>query len=415
MNIVVASPSIPYVAGKGHETHGYQRLRALAERGHQISLVCLTCGSDPQSETKLKDLASLGVRCRAVRSGVVGRAIRACFSVFSTHLPAQIAWHNSRSFNKRLGEAIVASKADLLHCITVRIVGNIPASPPVPLSIDFIDSLGLNFQRRLLAASVLERPFFRREAALIARYEKKWAEAADLGFIVSSIDRDVIHCNSLKVSPVGVDLSRFGYSAKRESSPQSICFTGNMNYAPNDAAARWFICCCWPQIRQSIPGCSFVVAGRKPSAGLLRLAREHAGVYVLGEVDSMQRILREASVAVAPMTLGSGMQNKILEAMSVGTPVVTNRLGLGDIRATTGTDVMCAEGADGIASAVVCLLKSKDLRAAIARNARTLVERQHDWNVINACFESQVVELAHNTKTKMKEVFQHTEPPKTLK
>jgi glycosyltransferase involved in cell wall biosynthesis len=94
------------------------------------------------------------------------------------------------------------------------------------------------------------------------------------------------------------------------------------------------------------------------------------------------------------MTLGSGMQNKILEAMAVGTPVVSNQLGLGDIRAVAGTDVMRAEGAEGIADAVVCLLKSPERRVTMAENARRFVETQHDWDSINESFEHYMLGLA---------------------
>jgi glycosyltransferase involved in cell wall biosynthesis len=403
MNIVITSPSLPYVAGKGHESHGYQRLRALAQRGHAVTLVCFGSRQDPQSESKIKNLASLGIRCRVVPSGVASRALRVGLSFWAKNLPAQVAWYKSKAFKKRLEEAVIATKADVVHCITARIACNLPASMRTPLSIDFIDSLGLNFQRRSQACSLIERPFFRREAASIARFEKHWAEAADLGFVVSAIDRDVIDSRSLRVLPVGVDLERFAYFEKKESSVQSICFTGNMNYAPNDAAARWFIASSWAQIQKCIPSCTFIVAGRKPSVSLQRLARRHPGVQVLGEVDSMQRVLHESSIAVAPMTLGSGMQNKILEAMAVGTPVVTNRLGLGDIRAVAGTDIMCAEGSVGIANAVVSLLKNPLQRLSMAENARTYVEMRHNWNSINGCFEEQIVTLAHRGRRQMPE------------
>lgn len=395
MRIVFASPSLPDVTGKGHETHGYQRIRGLVNRGHKISLVCFSSDRDPSAKRKMNDLLSLGVHCFLVRSSMVSRALRTSLSVLAAKVPAQVAWYSTAMFRERISEALVISKADALHCITARIAGNIPKSLSIPVSIDFIDSLGLNFQRRSSTCAFPQRAFFRREAELIARHERRWAEVADLGLVVSSIDREAIGTKSLSVLPVGVDLRRFWYGEDRESVGQSVGFTGNMNYAPNDAAARWFISNCWTKIRQSMPSCSFFVAGRKPSAGLLKLARQHTGVRVLGEVASMRQVLREASVVVAPMTMGSGMQNKILEAMAVGTPVVSNGLGLGDIRAVPGSDVMCAEGADGIADAVAYLLTSPERRASIARNARRFVEREHDWNSINEAFEHHMLVLAN--------------------
>ena len=157
-----------------------------------------------------------------------------------------------------------------------------------------------------------------------------------------------------------------------------LVFSGNMGYAPNAQAARWFVEECLPLVRASVPEASLAIVGARPLRTVRALGRV-PGVHVTGYVDSVARALNEAAVAVAPLRAASGIQNKVLEAMACGRPVVTTALGLGDIEARPGDEVIVADGAEPFARAVVELLRSPERAEALGRRGRDFVVRRHSW------------------------------------
>ena len=120
-----------------------------------------------------------------------------------------------------------------------------------------------------------------------------------------------------------------------------------MSYPPNIRAARWFADECFPLIQAEVPGATFVIAGAAPAREIRELQTRN-GIVVTGFVPSMPVTLNAATVAVAPMRSGAGIQNKILEAMACGLPVVTTTIGLGGITATRGRELLVADRAHEI-------------------------------------------------------------------
>ena len=146
-----------------------------------------------------------------------------------------------------------------------------------------------------------------------------------------------------------------------------------------------------PHLRQE-PDARFLIVGAAPPLRVRRLARL-PGVEVTGYVHRIQDYLVHSSVAVAPMQAGSGIQNKVLEAMASGTPVVATPNALGGIETREGEHVLVARDAEGLAEQVVRLLKDPALRPCLARNARRLVENKYTWERSLAMLE-EVYRLA---------------------
>src|SRR5438270_7132421 len=151
-----------------------------------------------------------------------------------------------------------------------------------------------------------------------------------------------------------------------------------MSYPPNVRAARWFADECFPRVREVVPDASFVVAGTSPAREISRLA-ERDGITVTGFVESMAAALNEGSVAVAPMLSGAGIQNKILEAMACGLPVVTTSIGLGGLDAVPGKELVVADGAEAFSDQVAALLRDRGLAEELGGNARRRVLERYTW------------------------------------
>jgi glycosyltransferase involved in cell wall biosynthesis len=222
------------------------------------------------------------------------------------------------------------------------------------------------------------------------------ASSFDQQIVSSPLDKEAIGASeTLHVIPNGVNIEDFPYTENgREDS--LILFTGRMGYFPNAEAAIYFATRVFPLILQQKPDARFLIVGADPPRRVRRLSRL-PGVEVTGYVPRIQDYLARATVAVAPMQAGTGIQNKVLEAMASGVPVVATRYALGGIEAVDGEHLLVADDADGLADQVVRLLRDPALRRRLARNARQLVEEKYTWERSVAMVE-EVYRLAIDRK-----------------
>jgi glycosyltransferase involved in cell wall biosynthesis len=209
------------------------------------------------------------------------------------------------------------------------------------------------------------------------RYEPAIARRADHVIVVSERDRERLPCDHVTVIENGVDTDVF-FPVPERRRANALVFSGNMGYEPNVDAAVWLVERCLPLVRARIPDVSLDIVGARPARAVRRLASR--GATVTGPVDSMPAALNEASVAVVPLRSGSGIQNKILEAMACGLPVVTTSVGLGTIDATPGVELLVADGEAEFAEAIVRLLRDPTLRAELGRRARERVVAGYSWD-----------------------------------
>ena len=183
----------------------------------------------------------------------------------------------------------------------------------------------------------------------------------------------------------GVDTEYFSPSANQER-PAHLVFSGSMDWHPNEDAVRYFIGEILPLIRADIPGATFSVVGRNPSAEL-RAISAAAGVEVTGTLDDIRPAMAQASVCVVPLRAGSGTRLKIFEALAMGKAVVSTTLGAEGLAMESGRHFVAADGSRPFADAVVALLRDDHRRRRIAAAGRALVEARYSWAQVALPFE----------------------------
>jgi glycosyltransferase involved in cell wall biosynthesis len=197
----------------------------------------------------------------------------------------------------------------------------------------------------------------------------------------------------VEVVPNGVDAGRFQPQPDVTAIPGSIVFVGAMSFPPNVEAMRWFVAEVLPALRATRPEVTVTIVGRDPDPTILALADDPA-VTVTGPVDDVRPFLARAAVVVAPMVSGSGIKNKILEAMAMQRPVVATSLAAEGLAATPDRDIVVADGAAPFAVAVAALLADPDRAASIAAAGRALVETRYTWEACAAAYAALYGELA---------------------
>lgn len=227
-----------------------------------------------------------------------------------------------------------------------------------------------------------------KEADEILRLETNLYQIVDGIFCCSQLDLDLftqMNQNKIKlgyVLPNGVDTTMFSHSINISPGQlRNILFCGSLDYEPNKTGLLWFYKNVWPIVMQQLPGALLFVVGRGNKQDYEALQQD-PGVQFIGEVEEVISWYRKCNVAIAPLLNGSGTRFKILEAMSLGNPVVTTRIGIEGIEATNKIHAMIADDAVEFANQIIALSTHPDMSALISSNARQLVEAKYSWDNI---------------------------------
>jgi sugar transferase (PEP-CTERM/EpsH1 system associated) len=224
---------------------------------------------------------------------------------------------------------------------------------------------------------------YQREALKLLDFERLVARTFDVSFVCSEVEKALFMKCIADVEPTvlpnGVDVDHFRSRTDDDKrQPHTLIFTGVMDYEPNVHGMLWFVRECWPQLRKRIPDAQLLIVGSRPLRSIRALSGRD-GIEVTGRVPETPPYFDRAAVAIAPLHLARGIQNKVLEAMSMGLPVVaTNNAaqGLGAVGADT---LIVADTAVETTAAIERLLKNPDAAREVGRRAAAFVREHYTW------------------------------------
>jgi glycosyltransferase involved in cell wall biosynthesis len=185
----------------------------------------------------------------------------------------------------------------------------------------------------------------------------------------------------ISVLPNGVDLDYFRPNPEIQRDAETLVFSGKMSYHANVSMVKYLVTEIMPRIWKVRPTARLIIVGKDPSSAI-REFEKNPLVTVTGTVDDIRPYLWRATVSVVPLLYGAGIQNKILEAMATGTPVVTTSRTLSALEVQPGKEILVAETAEDFSSAVLKLIENKDLRNEIGNAGLTYVQKNHAWKNI---------------------------------
>jgi sugar transferase (PEP-CTERM/EpsH1 system associated) len=374
LRILFLTSRFPYPPLRGDQVRAYHQIRVLSRR-HDVTLLAASA-STPTPEARMR-LASL---CREVivePLTAVGAARGLGRLMLGDPRPVQTLLYAAAG--GRVGAALVAGDFDLVHAQLVRAASWVPRGCAVPLVFDLVDTLSASYRRRALQVPAWRRWALALEAERLARFESALLRRASRCLVVSDAEREALGLEGERagVNPNGIDLETFPFAAMRESSAR-IVFVGNLGYAPNAEGIAWFAREVLPVLRRRVSAAELLIVGPRASRAVRRLAR-NPGVQLVGVVPDVHAALANARVAVAPLHSGGGIQNKVLEAMAAGTPVVATSRAIAGIAARAGEHCLVADDARGFAAETERLLRDDGLRSRIATAARALVVDRYTW------------------------------------
>ncbi len=232
---------------------------------------------------------------------------------------------------------------------------------------------------------------YRIENKRLLEYEKKINKSFDNSVFVSQQEADLFYrlfpeAENVSVIENGVDHEYFSQPetrnpklATRNSQPETLMFTGAMDYWANVDGVLWFCEKIFPIVKDRYPKVQFYIVGSNPNTEIQKLGHNNKSINITGFVEDIRPYYNNADICVIPLRIARGIQNKVLEAMSMGKAVVTTSTAVQSIKATSGVHLLVEDNSDKFAQAVLMLLENHTLRINLGTNARQFVKSNYNW------------------------------------
>lgn len=374
MKVLVCLSRFPYPLNKGDKLRAFYQIKELAKE-HEVYLFCFNRKKVSQS-----DLEILKQYCKEIHIEKLS-LVSQCFSLlksFFTSLPLQVAFFTTKKAKRSFFLFSKKVKADVSYFQFVR-TAEYAKQINGKRVLDFQDCLSVNMERRAMKSNRLFKNIFLYEARKLRNYEDTMFDCFNATTIITDIDRDLLSSdrkNEVNIIENGVGDSFLNYTQKKEKK-FDVIFSGNMSYAPNVDAARFLINEIMPVVWAKFPETKVVLAGSNPTNYIKSLACDR--VVVTGWVDDMKEYYAQSRIFIAPMRIGTGLQNKLLEAMALSLPCITTPLANSALKSLQDKEILVASDANLLAENIVKLLTDEVLYESIAANGHKFVEENYNW------------------------------------
>ena len=377
MKLLVLLSRFPYPLDKGDKLRAYHQLRYLAER-HEICLFALSDEEvSKEAKAAVRALCRGGVVIHRLRRPGIARNMA---WALATGRPLQVGYFYDKLAQRQVDGLLRDFRPDHVYCQLIRMAEYLrPHAHELPMTLDYMDVFSAGMARRAAQAPLWQRPVLALEAHRLLAYEAAAFDWFRHHTIISDQDRQLIRHprrDQIEVVLNGIDTDYF-QPRPTAAKEYDLLFCGNMSYHPNVDAACFLAEEILPLVRQQHPGARLLVAGTTPAPRVLALAS--AQVTVSGWVPDIRAAYASARVFVAPMRVGTGLQNKLLEAMAMALPCVTTPLAHNALGGTDWQELRVAAGAPALAAAIGGLLTDAHEAEQLAARGQAFVKQHYTW------------------------------------
>ncbi|MFW6063465.1 MAG: glycosyltransferase [Chloroflexota bacterium] len=380
MRILCLTSRLPYPPHRGDRLRVFNFTRELA-RTHELHLVSFIARQE-----ELEHLPSLHDHFRQVElvhQSPLRSALAAAGNAWRRD-PLQVGYYRSRAMQRLVNDTLAAHNFDAVYVHLFRMTPYVARATHLYRIADLTDVISAEVSRSLAYRSPFWRLVYGVEGPRISAYERRVARTFEETWLVSEADRRILGAAcpqaNIRVVPNGVDVERFRPMGKAPR-PNSLIFVGHLRVFHNVDAATHLSEDVLPLIHRKVPDARLRLVGADPGPAVQQLAAL-PGVEVAGFVPDLNAALNEAAVFVAPLRFAAGVQNKVLEAMAAGRPVVTSSVVSAGLGAEPGEHLLVADDAAETAAHIVRLLGDERERVRLAVSGRGFVAANYRWDYV---------------------------------
>ena len=391
MRILMLAHRIPYPPHTGDKTRAFHIARHLARR-HDLTLAFLV-----DERADLSGLAPLRDIVPSVEFGLLWKpwSLIKGLAGLATGGPLSLPYFRSRSLRQRLAGRMAETPYDIVYASSTP-TAQYARALDLPVVMDFVDVDSDKWRQYAERSRPPLSWLYRTEGRRLQAAEGEIARWARLCLLATASEESLLRSFApwaeTAVIPNGIDLDYYR-PIERAAAPAAVIFTGAMDYLPNTDAVRYFCDEILPRIRGEVPDTRFYIVGLNPSTEVQRLG-SIPGVTVTGTVPDVRPYYARASVCVAPLRMGRGVQNKVLQAMAMGLPVVATSVAQRGLDAKPGTHLHVEDDPAAFAARVAGLLNSPTARATMGLQGRAFVEAHHAWDASCSRLEGMLTGIA---------------------
>lgn len=377
MKILFVCHRFPFPPNEGGKIRAFNMIAHLHQH-HEVTVASLT-----ETKQEREEMEGIEPYCNNYISRHINKSLawlRAAICLITT-IPSSMGYFYSSKLKNHIQYLIKKNKYDLIlvHCSSVAHFV-LPATNTTKI-LDFCD---MDSQKWLIYAK--HKPFplsliYWLEGIKLQRAEKKLAALFDSSSVATAAELETLNNLSENILgfsfPNGVDTDYFAPSESAYD-PNTICFMGKMNYYPNEKCMLEFCKSVFPQLKEKYPLLKLCIIGSNPTKKIKALAKSD-GIEVTGRVDDVRSYVQSAALSVVPLTIARGTQNKILESMAMGVPVVCSKVASRGIDAVPGEHVLVANQPKEYVACISRLLDQPAERKRFAQAARARMLSHHSW------------------------------------
>ena len=384
MKLLYLAHRIPYPPDKGDKIRSYHELRALVDCGHEVHLLAFAGGIDDQEHET--ELARHCASVRIIRLRRSESLLRTAWSLV-TNEALSTGYFHSGEMARAVRGVTASHDFDAVFVYSGVMAQYVPDHLASRTVVDLVD---VDSEKWLDYSSVVKWPrswLYRLESARLRKFEAgvilKFAQT----FLATRREAALLEKNldefsrraKVRLMTNGVDLEFFdaGNEPSREKL-RHLVFVGAMDYFANIDGVKWFVDDVLPMVRLRKPEVVFQIVGSNPARAIRKLAQS-AGIEVTGYVADVRPYLRKAAVCVVPLRVARGVQNKVLESMACGRPVVATPESVAGLDLTDGQELIVAGSPERFAESVIGIMEDAALSETLSLSARNFVEQRHAW------------------------------------
>jgi glycosyltransferase involved in cell wall biosynthesis len=382
MKVLFITYRLPHENVAGGNRIVFQRIRHLAQKGHEVGLISYEEKSvEEEHQTLLPYLCEF----KSIPAPHRNIFVRIFHDYVAFSRPALIWKRYSKNMLKTVAETVENGRYDIVVSEFSE-MGQFLHKNPYLSAVHSVISchrcMTASYEKYRDTKEVNLRSYLKSIPQLrgLRRYEFDMYRSADRILVLTPQDRFTMQYYApdlaVSVSSTGVDIEKLKCAPEVKRDP-IILMTGYMKDPANEDGAVWFAHHVWPTIREKYPHVNYYIVGANPGYRVKKLAKKDSRIVVTGRVKDLTSYCQRAKVFVSPMRLGSGLRPKVLEAMASGIPVISTSLGMAGIQAQTGVNCLVADTPELFTQSVEWLLTDPALRNQMAHNAQELVQQKH--------------------------------------